>query len=765
MFGRTVSSELSDIAEICGLFHRKYIMPNVVFRKENGEEILAHLEHGENIMDAALKAQVAIDAPCAGNGTCGKCRLKLLSGSINTAGGFRLSDADYESGWRLACRSSVEGDAAFLVPNSVDAYKTDIRTDIHSDIRSDIRSAEYDEAEQLTAYEAAAANVLAALTDTASSYSQLTVSMIPPTAEDSTPYKERLFSSIKALVQAEDKDAYNNCEQSSRHKKYELQITKTALAALPGAAADGDFTVSCIVRHDYTRSRISILNIRSGVKAVSAPAPTLVSATVPLPVPVPVSATVALSASAFVPTHIPILGLAIDVGTTTVSAILADIMTGKVYAQLSIGNAQIKYGADVINRIIRSTRPGGAAELQKAIIDDTINPLISSLCEKASFSHEKIAGFGNSGNANKLFNTRDADNLFSPDNIVKAVISGNTTMNHLLLGIPANSIRLEPYVPVFSEIQGLTAFETELNIHPDAEIVITPNVGSYVGGDITTGVLASGMWDRDEITLLIDLGTNGELVLGNRDFLVCCACSAGPAFEGGDISCGMRATTGAIDSCVIDEQTMEPTLSVIGSAGTKPAGLCGSGLISTISELFRCGSIDSKGKFIADGPRIKRGEYGASYIVAYGSRTDLDTENCADISLTEIDIDNFIRAKGAIFSAILTMLNSLDMKLSSIDKIIIAGGIGKGIDIKKAITIGMLPDLPLEKYEYIGNSSLIGSFAVLLSAAAEEKMTQLKNSMTYLELSSSGGYMDEFIAACFLPHTNANLFTSLKNGD
>jgi uncharacterized 2Fe-2S/4Fe-4S cluster protein (DUF4445 family) len=276
-------------------------------------------------------------------------------------------------------------------------------------------------------------------------------------------------------------------------------------------------------------------------------------------------------------------------------------------------------------------------------------------------------------------------------------------------------------------------------------VILAPSIGSYVGGDITAGVFSSGIYKKDSFSLFIDLGTNGELVFGNSELLMSCACSAGPAFEGGDISCGMRATDGAIEACSIDAETMEPTLTIIGNQ--KAAGLCGSGLIDTIGELFRCGIINAKGKFIREGKRIGHDEYGAAnYILAQ------------DVTLNETDIDSFIRAKGAIFSAIRTMLAIMDFSLDAIEEVFVAGGIGSGINVEKAIRIGMFPKIPPEKYHYIGNTSLTGAYAMVNSRGAASKVVEISGGMTYLELSSHPGYMDEFVAACFLPHTNGDLF-------
>ena len=282
-----------------------------------------------------------------------------------------------------------------------------------------------------------------------------------------------------------------------------------------------------------------------------------------------------------------------------------------------------------------------------------------------------------------------------------------------MMGINADPLRMEPYIPAFFKTNSLFASDVNLAIHPDAHIILAPNIGSYVGGDITAGALVSMIWNRPEMSLFIDLGTNGELAFGNSDFMVSCACSAGPAFEGGDISCGMRATDGAIEKCTIDPETMEPSYHVIGDEGTKPIGLCGSGIIDVIAALFRAKMVNPKGKFIREGRRIRHDKYGmGSYVIAF----EEEAGSVRDVEITEVDIDNFIRAKGAIFSAIRTMLNS----------------------------------------------SLTGAYSMLLSTAAEKKTYEVARNMTYLELSTVPTYMDEFVAACFLPHTDTTMFPSVE---
>ena len=426
----------------------------------------------------------------------------------------------------------------------------------------------------------------------------------------------------------------------------------------------------------------------------------------------------------------PIYGCAIDIGTTTVTGVLMDMASGKLTAKASAGNGQIRYGADVINRIIEQGKPGGVKRLQDAILKETLRPMVGLMCKTAGIT---------------------ADRIF------RVAIASNTTMNHLLLGVDANPVRMEPYIPTFFQWRGLVAKDLSFPANPDAEVLISPNIGSYVGGDITAGALTSLIWDKDEFSLFIDLGTNGELVFGNRDFMMSCACSAGPAFEGGDISCGMRATDGAVEAVVIDKDTMEPTLSIVGDAGQKPVGICGSGIIDVIAELYRTSIISAKGQFVREGKRVAHDEHGMGrYILA----TKDESETGREISITEVDIDSFIRAKAAIFSAINIMLSSLDMDVTVLEHVYVAGGIGSGINMENAVRIGMFPDVDRSLFEYIGNSSLAGAYAMARSDNAVDKVDELASNMTYMELSTNPRYMDEFVAACFLPHTNRELFPS-----
>lgn len=423
-------------------------------------------------------------------------------------------------------------------------------------------------------------------------------------------------------------------------------------------------------------------------------------------------------------------GVAIDVGTTTVAVQLVFLPEAEIVATRSDYNAQITCGLDVISRINYARRPEHLQELRSRVLW-TVNRLI----EQVSQSHN-----------------------VQPQQICNAVISGNTTMTHLLLGLQPEYIRLEPYTPTLLEAPYLSAHDVGLEINPESRVHISPAVGSYVGGDITAGLLCLDLTPRENgVSLFIDIGTNGEIVMGNNDFLMTCACSAGPAFEGGGIEFGMRAAIGAIEKVQIEPATGRAIFETIGNV--KPQGICGSGMISLLANLFLTGWLDAAGKLnrnrhcesiFAEG-RV------AKYIIA---RAD-ETASGKDIIVSELDIDNMIRAKAAIYSACALMVNQIGMQLSDLEKIYIAGGFGRFLDLEKAIVIGLLPDLPREKFQYIGNSSLLGSYMILVSQEYRQRQLELAKRLTYLELNTDPTYMDQYTGALFLPHTNPNLFPTV----
>ena len=426
----------------------------------------------------------------------------------------------------------------------------------------------------------------------------------------------------------------------------------------------------------------------------------------------------------------PVWSIAVDIGTTTVSVWLVDLVSGKVKDKVSEYNGQITRGEDVISRIVYASKEDGGNELQRRVVA-TINKLIDILCKRARIK---------------------------TDQIIKSVVAGNSTMIHLLTGIPPASIRFSPFITAVNELPQLLAGEIGLSINPDAVIDCLPGIASYVGADITAGVLSSGMYATDKLTLFMDVGTNGEIVLGNQDWLVSCACSAGPAFEGAGVVDGMRATEGAIEEVWVNSNTYEPTIRVIG--GVKPKGICGSGLISLLAELFMSGVIDKAGNvnLHLSTPRVRRGNSGGEYILAFAN----ETSTGKDITLTRVDIDNLLRAKAAIFAGFTVLAEQVGVVLEDAEQILIGGSFGKYINIEKAIQIGLLPDVPWERFQFLGNTSILGAYYAMLSSEQREKITSISQNMTYIELSADNTFYEAFMSAMFLPHTDLDRFPSVK---
>lgn len=427
----------------------------------------------------------------------------------------------------------------------------------------------------------------------------------------------------------------------------------------------------------------------------------------------------------------PLYAAAIDIGTTTISFWLVDLTTGKVKAQVAEYNGQISRGEDVISRMIYSSKNNGQLDLQKRVIE-TIN----SLCETAC----------------KRVKSRPAE-------VVKATIAGNSTMIHLLLGIPTTSIRLSPFITSVNHPPITNAHELGLIFSPEAIIDCLPGVASYVGADITAGVLSSQIDTADKVTLFIDIGTNGEIVLGNRDWLVTCACSAGPAFEGAGVAHGMRATSGAIEEVWINATTHEPNIRIIG--GGKPKGICGSGLISLIAEMFLTGVLDKAGNLnlTLATKRVREGDHGSEYVVSWAA----ESETGQDIAITRVDIDNLLRAKAAIYAGFSVLAEQVGMTLENVEQMFIGGSFGKYINVEKAVQIGLLPDMPWEKFSFLGNTSIKGAYFTLLNSEERERIKEIANRMTYIELSADNTFYEAFTSALFLPHTDFSKFPTVQS--
>ncbi len=423
-------------------------------------------------------------------------------------------------------------------------------------------------------------------------------------------------------------------------------------------------------------------------------------------------------------------GLAIDMGTATLMLYLLDLNTGEIIDQTSVHNPQMKFGKDILTRIHYVSQGEGLKELKDCIID-SLNHHIGLIAEK---------------------------NHCSLNNVYALAIAGNTTMTHLFLGLDPATICREPYIPIINKPDPFLAADLHININPNGCIFIFPNVGSYLGGDVIAGILFSEMYRNLETSLLMDMGTNAEVVLGNSEWLVACAGAAGPALEGDAVKMGMMASEGVIDKVKIDPKTLEPTYSTIGN--TKPRGICGSGLIDLVAEMFLSGIIDYQGKFTdVNSHRVTETPDGKGYILSFKEETAVGIR---DIVITEVDISVLLRSKAAMYTILTNLIDMIGITFMDLRDFFIAGTFGNYIDPKMAITIGMIPDIPLNKYRSIGNSSGLGACMALLSDQKRRDVVQICDKVTYVELNVNAKFMSLFNAARFIPHTDRDLFPSVK---
>ena len=422
--------------------------------------------------------------------------------------------------------------------------------------------------------------------------------------------------------------------------------------------------------------------------------------------------------------------IAMDIGTTTIYGQVIDLISGDVLAEYGDFNGQISYGEDVISRIVYAEKPGGLDRLHEVVIG-TINKVLGKIIKQSGIDHEDLATI---------------------------TLAGNTTMTQLMLKIDPRSIRRSPYVPAATLYPPTRAKDSGMAVGDHVSALVYPAVSSYVGGDIVAGVMGSGIYRTEKLTLYLDVGTNAEIVIGNKDWLACAACSAGPAFEGGGLKYGMRAEKGAIEDFSIDPVTYEPMIITIGHV--RPKGICGSGLITMVATLFEMDIINNLGKFNRDldTERIRKGDGVYEYVLAWKEETQIDR----DVTLTEIDIENLIRAKGAIYSGCMTLLTEVGMNIQDIEHIILAGGFGSYVDLEKAMVIGLLPEMDSAKVTFIGNGSLMGARMSSLTNRIRKDVVEVTHKMTNFELSDTASYMDNYIAALFLPHTDIDQFPKLK---
>jgi len=487
-------------------------------------------------------------------------------------------------------------------------------------------------------------------------------------------------------------------ELSRRYDLEDVRASLPVLRRLGPALRDGDWTVTVVVELDTWRRREGqprLIDVLPGERLES------------------------------------LWAVAMDIGTTSNVVWLVDLISGEVMTQKADYNGQIARGEDVISRIIYASKnENGLEELQRLVLE-TFNRLLQEAAEERGIS---------------------------TDQIYKAVVAGNSTMLHLFAGIPPETIRMMPFITVVNQLPPFEAHQVGLHINSAATVDCLPGIASYVGADITAGVISSGMCeDEQELTLFVDVGTNGEMVLGDCTWLIACACSAGPAFEGAGVVDGMRATAGAIEEVWVDPETYKATYRVIGDE--KPRGLCGSGLISLMAEMFVAGLIDKSGNIDLelDTDRVREGEHGAEYVIAWGDTT----ETGRDIVITNVDLNNLMRAKAAIYAGFSILARSVGLSLDVVERVLIGGAFGQYIDVEKAIQIGLLPDMPYDSFEFLGNTSVRGAYMALISREKRERVAKVGEMMTYLELSADNTFFDEFNAAMFLPHTDASKFPSM----
>lgn len=421
-------------------------------------------------------------------------------------------------------------------------------------------------------------------------------------------------------------------------------------------------------------------------------------------------------------------GIAIDIGTTTIVAYLVDLNSQQVLGSKASYNPQVDFGEDVISRIIFAQHEKGLEKLHHAVID-AVNMLIENLIKDANLTI---------------------------DDITAVISAGNTTMTHLLLKIDPTYIRKEPYIPAVNFMPVIRAVEAGIKINPRGLLACLPCIGSYVGGDIVAGVLASGMDKAKELSLFIDLGTNGEVVLGNKEWLLSCSTSAGPCFEGGGLKSGVRAMKGAIQNVSIKDNKLG--VQTIGNLA--PKGICGSGIVDIISEFLKNKIIDRSGKIKDNNICKVRDAYNVKEIIIVDKK---DAGIANDICIDENDIKNVIHSKGAIYTGIEVLLKEAGFKKSDIRHVFIAGGLGTALNIRSAINIGLLPDLPEKNFAFLGNTSVAGAKMCILSSQAMEEAELIANKMSYLDLSTTPGFMNNYSASLFLPHTDIELFPSVKN--
>ena len=426
----------------------------------------------------------------------------------------------------------------------------------------------------------------------------------------------------------------------------------------------------------------------------------------------------------------PAAALAVDLGTTKVVLRLLDLSDGRTLGESGFDNPQLAVGPDILVRIHFAETTGGLERLNELIIAG-LNQAVQDLCRSCRLE---------------------------PEDIYTLTVAGNTAMTHLFMGLDPRWIIREPYIPVVNTPEILKAAELGIQVNPGARVFIFPNVGSYFGGDLMAGIFFAGLHKLSDTAILVDVGTNAEVVVGNENWLIACAGAAGPALEGGMTKMGMVAGPGAVDRIAIDPDTHEFDLHTID--GEPPKGICGSGIIDLAAALFRSEMIDIRGKFVlaACGRHLKEIDGLAHLVVVPAAKSATGS----DLTISQADLDSLIRSKAAMYTILETITAAVGITLKDLNTFFVGGTFGSFIDPRAAMAIGMLPDLPLDSYKPLGNSSLGGAALALTSVDFLKEIDGIRDRITYLELNVNQEFMNRFSAAKFLPHTNASLFPSVK---
>ncbi len=424
------------------------------------------------------------------------------------------------------------------------------------------------------------------------------------------------------------------------------------------------------------------------------------------------------------------LGLAIDVGTSNVAVQLVDLATGETRGGGMRRNGQIAYGEDVISRIIWTQQAAGRLDQMGQAIRATLSEILSYL-----YNRYEVAA----------------------EDVIAVAVAGNATMINFLLGIDSTPIRRSPHTPPASALPVLEGGKLGLDVHPQAAVFCQPAVSGFVGGDITAGVLATGMYESEELSLLVDVGTNGEIVVGNNDWLMAASTSAGPAFEGVGVEAAMPAAAGAVtnlyynpDKDVVEYETID---------NQPPRGICGTGLVEMLASLAATGVIDRSGNIDADfdSPRARQADYEPEFVLFWPDEAAI----AEPISIRQHDIDNLLRSKAAVLAGITVLLANLDLAAAEIERMYLAGAFGASLDVDKAVAIGLLPDVPRQRIQVVGNSALAGAYLALMCRAGRREANAIASSITYVDLSTDVRFMDEFVASNFIPHTDLSRFPSV----